>query len=118
MDMTNPLQSVVSVVDGGGESMLWCKPVIHVYGNAAESLNPSSAIECFVIQIAETEPSSMIHDKDWSPVGLGRLGLVDSNNNLGMVTHWDLPIFFCDGAFFCCSVGICEISLHLEKMRP
>jgi hypothetical protein len=61
MDVTNPLQSVVSVVHGRGESVLRCKPIIDVDGYATEFLNPSSAIERFIVQTTEAETSSMIY---------------------------------------------------------
>jgi hypothetical protein len=53
--------------------MLWCKPLIHVDSYATESLNPSSAIECLIVETSEAEPSTVVHDKDWSLTDLGRL---------------------------------------------
>jgi hypothetical protein len=72
-EATNPLQSIISVIHRSGESMLWCKPLIHVDSYATESLNPSSAIECLIVETSEAEPSTVVHDKDWSLTNLGRL---------------------------------------------
>lgn len=118
LDVTNPLQGIISVAHGGRESMLWCKPVIHVDCNASKLLNPSSAIECLVVQTAETEASTVVHDKDWRPTNLGRFGPINSNSDLRMVTCWDLPIFFHDTALSSFGVRIGEIPLYLKEMRP
>lgn len=98
--------------------MLWCESVVHVDRNAAESLNPSSAVQRLTIQPAETEPASMVHDKDRSPVGFGGFGPIDSNSDLGVVTRCNQPVLFDDSALFCCGVSIREVPLHFEQVRP
>jgi hypothetical protein len=118
MGATNPFQSVISVVDCSRKGMLWSKSIVHVDSNAVESLNPSSAVQRLIVQSAETEPASMVHDKNWSPGGAGGFGSVDSNSDLGMIARCNLPVLFDDSALFCCSVSSCEVSLHFEQVCP
>ena len=53
--------------------MLGRKSVVHVDGDTAESFDPSSAVECFIVEIAETKAPSVIHYENRSAAHLSRL---------------------------------------------
>jgi len=43
------------------------QPVVHVDGDTAESFDPSSAVECFIVETAEAKAPSVIHHENRSP---------------------------------------------------